>query len=131
MPIHLIKRINRKNWLTLHDHQIHRSSHEQLPDYHYDALIKGIVCPTCSSYLAVIDHKHLFCKKCSYKEKVDYAVKRSIIEFTTLFPTQKITTNIIHEWCHIIKSKKTIRRILKKYMTSNSKGRHTYYTFKN
>ncbi|MGM0903452.1 MAG: hypothetical protein ACQEXB_20430 [Bacillota bacterium] len=36
-------------------------------------------------------------------------------EFQLLFPTEKITANVIHEWCKVIESKKRIGEILGRY----------------
>lgn len=110
------------------DRHLYQSSHERLPDYQYEALRKGIVCKSCTRYLAPLNYKILICKSCGDNEDVESAVKRSIVEFTTLFPNKKITTSTIHEWCYVIESKKSIRRILKKHMDTIGKGRHTYYT---
>lgn len=114
----------------LADQHISRSSYEQLPEYNYDSLKKGIICASCSLFLEPYNYKNFVCNRCGYEEDIQSAIKRSVIEYATLFPNRKITTNAIYEWCHTIKSKKTIRRILKKHLTPVGNGRRTYYTFK-
>lgn len=114
---------------ALKKYNLSRSAFERLPKYKYENLNKGIVCKSCSHYLKTFNYMELICNECNSLENTEVAVKRSIIEFTTLFPNKKITTNIIHEWCRVIKSKKTIRRILKKHLSPVGTGRHTYYIF--
>jgi hypothetical protein len=56
----------------------------------------------------------IVCKTCGFVEEVSVAVLRSVGEFTFLFPELKITSNVIFEWCRVIKSRKTIWNILRK-----------------
>ena len=53
------------------------------------------------------------CEDCGCHEVIDHAVLRVVEEIKLLFPNIKITTNVVHEWCKVVESKKTIRRILK------------------
>ncbi len=69
----------------------------------------------------------LKCKKCSYCEDITSAVLRTIVEFKLLFPESKMTTNIVHDWCKIIQSRKTIRKILSDNFQLNRKGKSSYY----
>lgn len=55
----------------------------------------------------------MVCCGCGYIEDNDNAILRAIEEFSLLFPERKITTKAIHEWCKVIDSRKTIRRVLK------------------
>ena len=112
------------------ERNLYQSTKQRLPIYQYEELRKGIVCRSCSYFLETIDFKKLICKNCSKNENVESAIMRNVDEFITLFPKRKITTNNIHDWCYIIESKKTIRRILKKHLNSYGKGKYTHYTFK-
>jgi hypothetical protein len=51
---------------------------------------------------------------------------RSVKEFN-LFPDHRITTNAIHEGCHVIPSKKRIRRILANHFNQVGDRQWTYY----
>jgi hypothetical protein len=86
----------------------------RLPAYGYGRLVKGILCPQCYSFFTDFLGGLLVCNSCGCKEEVESAVLRSVAELQLLFPDQKITTKVVHEWCRIIKSEKTIRRILGK-----------------
>ncbi|PLT29566.1 nuclease-related domain-containing protein [Peribacillus deserti] len=90
------------------------SPFKHLPAYEYAHLQKGIACVECSSFSITVEGQKCICKKCGQAETVVSSVMRSVDEFILLFPEQKITTNIIHDWCNIIQSKKRIREILKK-----------------
>ncbi|MFP7298436.1 nuclease-related domain-containing protein [Neobacillus niacini] len=103
------------------------SPYPRLPPYTFEKIKKGITCYNCKSFLA---DKTLKCKNCGYVEDVDAAILRSIKEFTLLFPDRKITTDSIHDWCSIIKSKKTIRRILAKNLELIRHSRSSYYRLK-
>ncbi|MFD1851551.1 nuclease-related domain-containing protein [Oceanobacillus bengalensis] len=99
----------------------------QLPSYHYDQLRKGITCFHCHSFSILVKGRKCICRDCGFAETVDVAVMRSIREFIFLFPDQKITTNIIHEWCHVIDSKQKIRNVLDKNFTMVGENRWAFY----
>ncbi|MFS0576151.1 NERD domain-containing protein [Sporosarcina sp. 179-K 3D1 HS] len=87
------------------------SPYARMPDYHFQHLGKGILCNTCHSFMIKTGRK-IVCNKCGYDESVENSIMRSIEELTLLFPDQRITTSIIQQWCRIIDSRKTIRRVL-------------------
>ncbi|MCP3738627.1 nuclease-related domain-containing protein [Rossellomorea sp. BNER] len=97
--------------ISLH---IKDSPFKLLPPYDYDQLQKGLPCVKCTSFTISIEGKKCVCKECGHEEIVATAVMRNVKEFKLLFPNRKITTNVIHEWCKEVKSKKRIRTILKK-----------------
>lgn len=99
----------------------------QLPVYKYEQLDKRIICPCCWGVMFAENDMKLKCDKCGFEENVDKAVLRCVKEFKILFPDWKITTNIIFEWCSIVRSKRTIRRILQKYYQPCGQGKHCYY----
>lgn len=104
------------------------SPYPSLPTYHYERLEKGILCPKCYSFFSEIHGSILTCGHCGCTERVESAVLRSVTELTLLFPDQKITTKIVQDWCKIIKSEKTIRRILRKHFKLIRIGRSSYYS---
>jgi hypothetical protein len=90
------------------------SPYPNLPSYNYEHLKKGILCPECYSFFSYFNKETLYCEKCGLKEGVDAAVIRSVKEFKLLFPEKVITTERVFEWCGVVRSRKTIRRVLKK-----------------
>ncbi|PAV28053.1 nuclease [Virgibacillus profundi] len=110
--------------MSLH---IEESPYYQLPDYNYNELKKGICCIDCDSFSISVVGVMCVCKECGHREKAASAIKRTVEEFKLLFPEQKITTNIIHEWCQVIDSKKRVRRILKKNYTKIGTNRWIYF----
>ncbi|VEF47214.1 NERD domain-containing protein [Bacillus freudenreichii] len=109
------------------DHII-ESPFNQLPQYDYAQLKKGIVCIRCNSLLtSLINHRYIVCSRCSTREKVEVSVMRSVNQLQLLFPDTILTTNRIHDWCKIIESKRMIRRILRKHFTIAGHGKYTYY----
>jgi hypothetical protein len=97
--------------ISLH---IKDSPFKQLPSFEYDQLQKGITCVNCNLLSISVEGRKCVCKECGHEEVVANAVMRNVEEFRLLFPNRKITTNVIHEWCKVVKSKKWIRRILEK-----------------
>lgn len=96
----------------------------QLPTYTFETIKKGLTCCKCDSFSVTISGWNLICGECGYDELVTSAVMRNVEEFKLLFPEQKITTNIIHEWCSVVDSRKRISRILGKNL--NIKGVHQW-----
>lgn len=105
---------------------------EQFPTYSYHDLQKGIKCVSCESItFSTTDYTHdmeVVCLTCENKEKLESAIMRTVREFQVLFPTEKITTSKIYEWCNIKISKKTIRRILLRNFNKQGTNRWVYYT---
>lgn len=114
----------------LKNQRLHRSTYERLPQYTYKNLRKGIVCQECVRFLEVFNQRFVICPSCKTKELIESAVERNVMEFMILFPSEKVTTNTIHDWCDIIKSKKTIRRLLKLFLEPVGVKNHRYYVMK-
>ena len=93
---------------------IEESPFNQLPSYDYDQLRKGITCQKCDSFAISVEGQKCVCKECGHTEDSAAALMRNVEEFKLLFPNQKITTNIIHDSCKVVKSKKRIQRFLRK-----------------
>jgi hypothetical protein len=96
-------------------------------EYSYNQVKKGITCASCQSFLFEIKRENLVCCFCGFNESLVKAVLRSVDEYVFLFPERKITTNDILEWCGIIKSKKTIRRILGLKYAHQKKAKASFF----
>lgn len=107
--------------------QITDSSFEKLPDYDFKQLRKGITCPECYMFLSRERQSFLLCDNCGYTETLEKGILRNVFEFHLLFPQEKITTNVIYEWCGIFKSLLTIRKVLSRHFTFIENGPHSYY----
>lgn len=103
------------------------SPYKRIPNYHYDELRKGIICLKCGSLSVTISSRQCICQKCGYIELTSKAILRSIQEFKTLFPNEKITTNIIYDWCKIVESKRSIRYVLRKHFKMKGVSQWAYY----
>ncbi|WP_456272711.1 nuclease-related domain-containing protein [Bacillus sp. AK031] len=84
----------------------------KLPDYNYERLRKGITCPECNEFYEALTNSSFFCHQCGGRESCHDAVLRSTAEFKLLFPEHKVTTAQIYDWCRVVRSKKSVRRIL-------------------
>jgi hypothetical protein len=103
------------------------SPYTQLPNYEYEQIKKGMTCSKCDSFSVMIVGKKLFCNKCGNEEMVTVAVMRNVEEFKLLFPERKITTNVIHEWCGVVDSRKRISRVLRKNLKITGLGQWAFY----
>ncbi|THE09442.1 NERD domain-containing protein [Bacillus timonensis] len=118
-----------KKLLSLH---IKKSPFSLQPQYSFGEMEKGILCGLCWSGFMKCGNQHkLTCPNCGCWEDKELAVTRSIEEFEQLFPNIKITVSTIFEWCNVIKSKKTIRKILSKNYNLIQSGRSSYYERRN
>ncbi|WP_404329687.1 nuclease-related domain-containing protein [Mesobacillus maritimus] len=103
------------------------SPYTQLPTYKYQQLRKGISCVKCDSLSISVEGTKCFCKECGEEELITYSVMRSVREIKLLFPDQKITTNIVHDWCKVITCRKKISRILGKNLKVTNVRRWSSY----
>jgi hypothetical protein len=102
----------------------------QLPQYRYDELRKGIVCPGCGMFYREYVRSTLTCGFCGGRESAHSAVIRSIEEFKLLFPDVRVTVSLAMDWCSIVKSPETIQKILVSNYNLIKMGRSSHYVFK-
>ncbi|CAH0343896.1 nuclease-related domain-containing protein [Bacillus sp. CECT 9360] len=98
-----------------------------IPSYNFDQLRKGISCFKCTSFSISVEERKCVCKECGHEEVVATAVMRNVNEFKLLFPDRRINTNVIHQWCKVVTSKKRIRRILEKNLKVEGVHRWAFY----
>src|SRR5699024_4031090 len=96
--------------------------------YEYNQLKKGIVCENCDGFMRMASTRSLLCSKCGTLELAESVVIRSVSEFNLLFPDDKITVGLIHEWCDGVVSKVIITRILLKQLVLVNKVTYSYYS---
>lgn len=108
---------------------LHRQEapYTQLPSYEYTMLQKGDTCIDCDSFTILVEGGRCICQECGHEERVTSSILRNVMEFQLLFPNEKITTNIIHDWSNGIFSKKRIRNILGEYFKIVGVHQWTYY----
>ncbi|WP_456272617.1 NERD domain-containing protein [Bacillus sp. AK031] len=107
-------------------HLIDELPYNSVPNYSYEGLRKGIVCPRCGMFYGSLQ-KTLYCGKCGGREKCTEAVLRSVRELKLLFPNLKVTSSRVYEWCGVIRDVKTIRRILKDNFKFVGHGKSAHY----
>ncbi|MEH7334195.1 nuclease-related domain-containing protein [Neobacillus drentensis] len=132
-----MKKLNRKqSKLGIHHNKLaeklvslHKivSPYSKLRAYSFEELRKGLTCSACHSFNVSLIGGKLVCDDCGCEEKIDAAVLRSVDEIKLLFPEMKITTNVVREWCVVIKSQKMIKRILMENYKVMGKKKYTYY----
>ncbi|WP_282035387.1 nuclease-related domain-containing protein [Metabacillus indicus] len=113
-----------KKLLALHQEE---SRFERLPGYEYEELEKGVGCRFCGVLYASFANPNFRCSNCKTAEAYVPAILRAIEEYQFLFPQRKMTVEEIWEWCHIVKSKKTIRKILNTHFLQTGIGKATHY----
>jgi hypothetical protein len=110
--------------ISLH---IEENPYSTLPKYEYDQLKKGFTCIICNSYSISVQGKRCVCGDCGHVELVSAEVLRNVNEIKLLFPTLKITTNLICEWCMAKDLKRTIKKVLLKNYKQFGVRQWTYY----
>ncbi|OHR64337.1 hypothetical protein HMPREF3291_15295 [Bacillus sp. HMSC76G11] len=95
--------------LALH---MEESPFERLPEYEYGEVGKGVICRLCGTIYTSFRNSYFHCSTCKTTEAYTPAILRAIEEFQFLFPERKLTVDQIWEWCHLVKSKKTVRKLL-------------------
>ncbi|MBY0122792.1 nuclease-related domain-containing protein [Bacillus sp. S/N-304-OC-R1] len=110
--------------ISLH---INENPYTLLPPYEYEQLKKGVICKVCGSFSFTIQGYYCHCGDCDQKELISAAILRSVREYRILFPDEKVSTNIIYDWCGGIKEKRTMRRILLKNFDRIGTKQWTYY----
>ncbi|MCC5895345.1 MAG: NERD domain-containing protein [Alkalibacterium sp.] len=108
-------------------HQKEVPFQKQLPDYNYDGLRKGLLCRQCGSFEVEVTQRSCRCERCGYKETLDEVILCHIKEYKLLFPQEKVTTNLIYEWCAKSVTKKRIQQILNKYYRKKGQTIGTFY----
>ncbi|MHC0039561.1 nuclease-related domain-containing protein [Pseudoneobacillus sp. C159] len=109
------------------DRHIAVNPYSRIPSYTYEELKKGIICSICHSFLSQFNTKKVCCNHCGAEEDVKLAVLRSTKELQMLFPDMPITTNLVYEWCGIVRSKRAIREILHQNFTVIGQTSNTHY----
>ncbi|MCC5896077.1 MAG: NERD domain-containing protein [Alkalibacterium sp.] len=99
-----------------------------LPEYTFNQLKKGILCPYCFSFEYTNSRQCRICSSCGYQEKTAEAIHRSIEEFRLLFPDNHITKQLIYIWCGSVWSKSRIQDVLNFHYQTHHAGRGTYYS---
>lgn len=102
-----------------------------LPVTDVGRLRAGNYCYGCGSYELEYSRYTAICSQCNYEETLERLVVRALIDFTILFPKEKMTKakmisftdNQIHE--------KLLRKALVKYCSKTGSSRSTSYIVKN
>ncbi|PGT91104.1 nuclease-related domain-containing protein [Bacillus sp. AFS040349] len=110
--------------LSLH---VTDSPYRKLPSYEYKELRKGVVCGECLSFTISVEGMQFSCLICGHREEIEAAVMRNVRTFKLLFPDNKLTANVIHEWCNEVVTKRRITRILQKNFKVKGVHQWTYY----
>lgn len=122
-------KINKNRFIAEKLLSLHTSDSQfwQIPEYNYECLKKGVTCKVCNSFNLSIEGQSCVCLDCGNREGVSNAILRSIKEFITLFPKEKITKNKIFDWCNGVISSRTVLRILKSNFNMVGNSRSTYF----
>lgn len=115
----------------LTSHHQETSAYEQLPSYEIDDLNRGVFCAKCRKKLYRKNKLYFKCKNCDILTHINIVILHATAEYHTLFPTQRITTKQINDWCGNAFSKNTVRNVLRENLQVIPNGRYTHYLFHN
>ncbi|WP_066054534.1 nuclease-related domain-containing protein [Robertmurraya korlensis] len=95
-----------------------------------DSVRKGIYCSHCYTFFNEGTDTKLICS-CGTIESIDDSIIRSVREFLLLFPDRLVTTNAIYDWCGgVVRSKKTVRRVLSAQFVLKGHSRNAHFVLK-
>jgi hypothetical protein len=97
------------------------------PDYTYEKLDKGLVCPDCCKLYPISLGRYVTCATCGHREEKSLAIERAVDEFMFLFPNEKVTNRRMREWCGI-NSKRVIRNVLDRKLTLQPLNKYAFYS---
>ncbi|MBM7618831.1 hypothetical protein JOC95_000673 [Bacillus tianshenii] len=103
------------------------SPYNNIPDYEYKSLRKGIVCEKCVTFNMLLVGRRCKCNYCGHEQMVASSVINSVKDFKLLFPDSKLTTNAIYEWCGTALPKRRIRNVLEKNYKASGVHQWTFY----
>jgi hypothetical protein len=104
-----------------------KSPFTKVPKYEYSQLRKGVFCHSCGTVMEEYSGRVFKCNNCSVKENTKTALIRSVKELNLLNPLEKMSTNIVYEWCGGVFPKKTIRQVMKENFITSGYGQWSYY----
>ncbi|WP_213368698.1 nuclease-related domain-containing protein [Mesobacillus boroniphilus] len=104
-----------------------KSPFTKILPYEYAQLRKGVFCHSCGTVMEEYHGREIICKSCAVKENTKNAMLSCVKEFNVLYPQEKLSTNIIYEWCGGLFPKKTIRQVMKENFIISGYGQWSYY----
>lgn len=104
-----------------------KSPFTRIPDYNYQTLKKGLFCKNCHTFFIDVFENNIICKVCNNRESFEEGIMRAVEELDNLFPSGKITVQIVSEWCNLTSSKRKIGYVLGKNMDCKALKRFSYY----
>lgn len=111
-------------------HHLTTSPIKRKPDYSFEKLQKGMYCSHCYTFFKEATETRLVCS-CGTIESIDDAIIRGVHEFMLLFPDRLVTTNAVYEWCGgVVRSKKTVRRVLSSHFALRGHSRKAHFVLK-
>lgn len=109
------------------EHQSEAAFSRKLPEYTYGSLKKGMWCMQCGVADLKFSQRSCTCQACGYKATVDDILIFHAEEFKLLFPREKMTRNILHDWIGGALSLKKVWNTLQKNYTPQGSASSTYY----
>ncbi|UOQ86807.1 nuclease-related domain-containing protein [Gracilibacillus salinarum] len=100
--------------------------YQQLPEFHYQELKKGIPCKWCHHF-CTREGKLCHCANCGQLETVQSAIMRMVTEFKTLYPEEPVTRSRLLDWCENMVTTKQISYTLQKHFNIEGTGRGSHY----
>ncbi|MDX8045078.1 nuclease-related domain-containing protein [Gracilibacillus sp. S3-1-1] len=101
--------------------------HPNIPTYEFTQLKKGLRCGECCKLSMEVVGRKSICRKCGKSEPNADALLRNIKEFRLLFPKEKLTTNVVYDWCGEGYSQKSIKRLLEANFKRVGTNKWVYY----
>src|SRR5699024_3043108 len=108
-----------------------QSRYARKPKYDLSEMKVGVFCEMCRRELERENRESFFCKTCDVSYSTEQVILYAACTFNLLFPTEKITTAMIVNWCGNKLTRNVIRLTLQKHLNYHPNGRYSDYTVTN
>lgn len=113
---------------SLKNRHVKTSAFESNILYDYQDLKKGITCEKCHGIMEMYNNGQLMhCATCKNIDYANQSILKSINDFRTLFPEQKLTVKQISSWLGSDISDFRIRTVPSNNFKTEGKGKNTHY----
>lgn len=100
---------------------------KQLPDFEYKRLKKNLYCKACGESQLTLTRKKSYCGSCKKKQGLELTILEHIDEFRLLFPKEKMTVQILYDWCARKISARRLRNVCRKHYKKVGTTSNSYY----
>ncbi|WP_368646122.1 nuclease-related domain-containing protein [Alkalibacterium putridalgicola] len=100
---------------------------KELPDFEYSKLKKTIYCSLCGKDRLRVTRKRSYCTTCQHQQGLEKTILEHIAEFKLLFPNEKVTVQLLYDWCGGKASPRRLRKVCGTHYKKIGTTSNSYY----